>query len=102
MNSAVQPHDNRQRNPVDLRIKCKADQLDRMGERIELAHLVEQRARFRTRHSGYSAEEAKNIGKITKFMTPAKFSSCLTSDEISMPSAPSISPERMSAGSTVK
>src|ERR1700737_3992366 len=54
------------------------------------------------RHSGYSAEEAKNIGKITKFITPAKFSSCLIPDEISMPSAPSIRPDSTSAGSTVR
>ena len=54
------------------------------------------------RQSGYSAEEAKNIGKITKFMTPAKFSSCLMTDDMKSASAPSISPESTSAGNTVK
>ncbi len=42
-------------------------------------------------HSGYSAELMKNIGKITKFMVPAKFSSWRTWTDSSRPSAPSIS-----------
>src|SRR5262249_58372534 len=53
-----------------------------------------------TRHSGYSADDAKNIGKITKFIAPAKFSSCLLTDDISMPSAPSMRPDRTRAGRT--
>src|SRR5262245_62708659 len=36
----------RERNPIDLAVKCKADELDRMGEWIELAHIVEQRTCF--------------------------------------------------------
>ena len=36
------------------------------------------------------------------YITPAKFSSCLMPDEISMPSAPSINPDSTSAGSTVR
>ncbi len=55
-----------------------------------------------TRHKGYSAEDAKNIGKMTKFMIPAKFSSCLISDDKSMPSAPSMRPARTRAGSTLR
>ena len=51
-------------------------------------------------HSGYSAEDRKNIGKITKFITPAKFSSCLMKDDSISPSAPSISPPTSSAGMT--
>jgi hypothetical protein len=43
----------------------------------------------------------KNIGKITKFITPAKFSSCRITEDNSNPNAPSIMPERISAGSTV-
>ena len=46
--------------------------------------------------------EAKNIGKITKFMMPAKFSSCLMVEDSSMPSAPNIMPVRMSAGSAAR
>ena len=45
------------------------------------------------RHNGYSAEDAKNMGNITKFITPAKFSSCLISDDNSNPSAASIKPD---------
>jgi hypothetical protein len=41
-----------------------------------------------TRHSGYSADEAKHIRKITKLVAPAKFSSCLLTDDISMPARP--------------
>src|ERR1700729_4417461 len=33
--------DHRQRNPVDLTVKGKTDQLDGVGERIELAYIVE-------------------------------------------------------------
>src|SRR4051795_12619511 len=55
-----------------------------------------------TRQSGYSAEEAKNIGKITKFITPAKFSSWRMSDDSTSPNAPNISPDRISAGSTAR
>src|ERR1700754_3272290 len=53
-----------------------------------------------TSHSGYSAEEAKNIGKITKFITPAKFSNCLMPDDSSIPSEPIIMPDRIRAGIT--
>ena len=49
-----------------------------------------------------SADDAKNIGKTTKFMTPAKFSSWRISEDITRPSAPSIMPTRISAGSTAK
>ena len=52
------------------------------------------------RHSGYSAEDAKNIGKITKFITPAKFSSCRMALDRNRPIAPSTSPDRISAGIT--
>src|ERR1700730_5602427 len=37
---------------------------------------------------------------MTKFMGPAKFSSCLLTDDTSMPSAPSMRPERIKAGRT--
>ena len=50
--------------------------------------------------SGKSAGEMKNIGKITKFMVPAKFSSCLTCTDKSNPRAPNIIPVRTSAGKT--
>jgi hypothetical protein len=33
-------------------------------------------------HSGYKAELRKNIGKITKFITVAKFSNCFITDDI--------------------
>ena len=46
--------------------------------------------------------KAKNIGKMTKFMTPAKFSSCLISDEISIPKAPSMNPLSNSAGNSTR
>ena len=49
-------------------------------------------------HNGYRAEDAKNIGKITKFITPAKFSSCLIAEDRNIPKAPSISPETIKAG----
>ena len=49
-------------------------------------------------HSGYKALDMKNIGKMTKFITPAKFSSCLIVDEINNPRAPSITPVRISTG----
>jgi hypothetical protein len=42
------------------------------------------------------------MGKMTKVITPAKFSSCLMSDDNSMPSAPSIRPDNAKAGSTVR
>ena len=54
------------------------------------------------RHKGYRAEEVKNIGKITKFITPAKFSNCLITEEKKSPSDPSIRPERKSAGIRTK
>src|SRR6266478_1165866 len=38
--------DDRKRNPIDLTVKRKADELDRMGEWIELAHIIEQRTCF--------------------------------------------------------
>ncbi len=53
------------------------------------------------RHKGNKALEMKNIGKITKFITPAKFSSCLTVAESAMPSAPSMNPQITKAGRTV-
>ena len=31
--------------------------------------------------NGYNADDAKNIGKITKFITPAKFSNCLIAED---------------------
>ena len=49
-----------------------------------------------------NAEDAKNIGKITKFITPAKFSSCFIADDKNIPNDPNISPEKISAGSIVK
>ena len=33
-------------------------------------------------HKGYKAELRKNMGKITKFITVAKFSSCFITEEI--------------------
>jgi len=36
--------DHRERDPVDLAVERKADQLDCVGERIPLAHIVEHRA----------------------------------------------------------
>src|SRR5262249_60665539 len=45
-------------------------------------------------------DDAKNMGKITKFIAPAKFSSCLLTDDINMPSAPSMRPDRTRAGRT--
>src|SRR5262245_27778059 len=38
--------DDRKRNPVHLSIEREADQLDRMGERIPLADIVQYRAAF--------------------------------------------------------
>src|SRR6185312_938094 len=55
-----------------------------------------------TSHSGYSAEEAKNIGKMTKFITPAKFSSWRMTDDMKRARDPSISPARISAGTRVR
>src|SRR5438270_3306788 len=55
-----------------------------------------------TRQSGYSAEDAKNIGKMTKFITPAKFSSWRMQEDSTRPSAPSISPLSTSAGRTAR
>ena len=40
----------------------------------------------------------KNSGKITKFITPAKFSSCLIKDDNNKPKAPSIIPTSTKAG----
>ncbi len=42
------------------------------------------------------------MGKITKFITPAKFSSCRITDERKSPSAPSINPASTSAGITLR
>ena len=42
------------------------------------------------------------MGKITKFITPAKFSNCRMTEESSSPKAPSISPARISAGNTAR
>ena len=48
-----------------------------MGERVELRQPEDVfRPRLPSFHSGYSAVERKNIGKMTKFIVPAKFSSC--------------------------
>ena len=52
-------------------------------------------------HRGYRAVDRKKVGKMTKFITPAKFSSCRMAEDSSIPSAPSISPLTTSAGSTV-
>ena len=49
-------------------------------------------------HSGYSAEDRKNMGKITKFMTPAKFSSWRMPFDSSNPRALSISATSSRAG----
>ena len=49
-------------------------------------------------HKGYNAEEMKNIGKITKFIVPAKFSNCLIYTDINKPKAPSIIPNKIVAG----
>jgi hypothetical protein len=49
-------------------------------------------------HSGYSAVLRKNIGKMTKFMVPAKFSSCFTYTDSTSPSAPSISAASRNTG----
>jgi hypothetical protein len=38
-------------------------------------------------HKGYRAVDIKNIGKITKFITPAKFSSCLIKEDNNRPNA---------------
>ena len=40
------PDDDGERRPVELLIERKADQLDRVGERVEQADLVEDDARF--------------------------------------------------------
>ena len=44
-------------------------------------------------HSGYSADERKNIGKMTKFMMPAVLELAMVVDS-SRPMAPSISRRR--------
>ena len=42
----------------------------------------------------------KYMGKMTKFIVPAKFSSCLMCTDSSKPSAPSIKAEQVTASST--
>ncbi|MNC35967.1 hypothetical protein D3C75_844670 [compost metagenome] len=50
-------------------------------------------------HNGYSAEDRKNSGKITKFITPAKFSSWRIAFDSNSPRALSISATSNNAGS---
>ena len=44
----------------------------------------------------------RRIGKITKFITPAKFSNCLIAEDRNIPNAPNIKPEKINAGRIVK
>ena len=87
-----------QRYPVYLRIERKADQFDRVRERVELDRHNRGTGCF---HEPARADKApmrqRTSEKITKFITPAKFSSCLTTDDISIPSPPSMRPESTSA-----
>ena len=82
-----------ERPRLDAPVESEADQLDGMGE-VDGADLVRNRLDSRIFHSGYSADERKNIGKMTKFMTPAKFSSWRMVVDSSRPMAPSISRRR--------
>src|SRR5471032_2952344 len=52
-------------------------------------------------HSGYSADDRKNNGKITKFITPAKFSSWRMALDSSRPSALSINATSSNAGNAI-
>ena len=53
-------------------------------------------------HSGYNALDRKNIGKITKFITPAKFSNCLIKLDNINPSAPKKNAIKKIAGIALK
>jgi hypothetical protein len=52
-------------------------------------------------HNGYRAVDMKYIGKMTKFIVPAKFSSCLMCTLSSRPSEPSISAAHTADSSTI-
>ena len=52
-------------------------------------------------HNGYSADDMKNSGKITKFITPAKFSSWRIAFDSNRPRALSINATSSKAGRAI-
>ncbi|MNH19444.1 hypothetical protein D3C79_791800 [compost metagenome] len=52
-------------------------------------------------HNGYSADDRKNSGKITKFITPAKFSSWRMAFDSNSPRALSMKATSSNAGSAI-
>ncbi len=76
-------------NLIDSTIYVKGLNEDILNNKIDESFIFQR---------GYSAELKKNIGKITKFITVAKFSNCLITDEINRAKAFNIIDETMIIG----
>ena len=100
--TSVQPSDHREGERVELEIEREADQLHRMGERVQGADVVQEHARSPASATADRAPSRRRTSERSRSSSPRRSSPAAGSPtRSSSPSEPSMIPASTSAGSTV-